>query len=331
MPTSPSFSCSALSSREPAGMPDSASASARRSRCASRAAGRDVGPKSARRSARDRIAARSAWAAGRIARVSTAGFPDVGDPAISSSIVAGFPTRPAGKILFRPRPVHASGPVMAIPEEIPVSRRSCFLLAPWLLLPITAGGAGAQSRPHPALDPAATAAGPRPIPGPAYETGAVGRAVTRATRTPTGGPAPRPPPGPVYETAPFSRAVTRGTRTRPGVPGPRYWVQHPRYAIRAVVDAAHDRLSGEETVVYVNHSPDSLPALAVCLRQNVFAAGVPRRQAVPITGGISLSRVAVNGSTLRAAPDSNPAMPLAAPLRPPPAGEYAVDGTGMTD
>src|ERR1051326_4089874 len=228
MPTSPSFSCSALSSREPAGMPDSASASARRSRCGSRGAGRDVGPKAGRRAAGGRIAAPTAWAAGRIARVSTAGFPDVGDPAISSSIVAGFPTRPAGKILFRPRPVHASGPVMAIPEEIPVSRRSCFLLAPWLLLPITAGGAGAQSRPHPALDPAATAAGPRPI------------------------------PGPVYETAAFSRAVTRGTRTRTGVPGPRYWVQHPRYAIRAVLDAAHDRFSGEETVVYVNHSPDSL-------------------------------------------------------------------------
>ena len=181
-----------------------------------------------------------------------------------------------------------------------MSRLWCFLLAPWLLLPITAVGAGAQSRPQPALDPAATAAGPRPI------------------------------PGPVYETAAFSRAVTRGTRTRTGVPGPRYWVQHPRYAIRAILDAAHDRLSGEETVVYVNHSPDSLPVLAVCLRQNVFAAGVPRRQAVPITGGITLSRVALNGSTLRAAPDSNPAMPLAAPLRPPAAGEYAVDGTVMT-
>jgi len=129
---------------------------------------------------------------------------------------------------------------------------------------------------------------------------------------------PRPIPGPVYESAAFSRAITRGTRTRTGVPGPGYWVQHPRYAITAALDPVHARLAGSETVVYRNRSPDSLRQLVVYLRQNVFAAGSPRRDPVPITGGVTLGRVTVNG---RAVP--------AATTTPPAPGQYAVDGTVM--
>jgi len=152
--------------------------------------------------------------------------------------------------------------------------------------------AAAQTRPNPTVDPPATAAGVRPI------------------------------PGPVYESAPFSRAVARGTRTRTGAPGPRYWVQYPRYTIQATLDPVRNRLTGSETVVYPNHSPDSLRVIAVYLRQNVFAPGVPRRDRVPITGGVTLGRVAVNG---------RPLTPGAAaqPDRPPEPGQFAVDGTVM--
>ncbi len=140
----------------------------------------------------------------------------------------------------------------------------------------------------------------------------------------------RPVPGPVYESAAFSRAVTRGTRTRTGVPGPAYWVQHARYTIQATLDVQRSRLQGSETVSYVNHSPDSLTRVAVYLRQNVFSQGIPRRQSVPITGGVTLGRVAVNGRALVPVGDRNPAMPItAAPRRPPAPGQYAVDGTVM--
>lgn len=158
----------------------------------------------------------------------------------------------------------------------------------------------AQTRPAPSVDPAATAAGARPI------------------------------PGPVYETARFTRAVARGTRTRTGRPGSRYWVQHPRYDIDVSLDPAHDRVTGRETVVYVNHAPDTLRTMYVYLRQNVFAEGVPRRQSVPITGGVTLGRVVLDGKTLSAQPRDNPAMPItAAPETPPQPGQYAVDGTVM--
>ena len=152
--------------------------------------------------------------------------------------------------------------------------------------------AAAQTRPNPTVDPPATAAGVRPI------------------------------PGPVYESAPFSRAVARGTRTRTGAPGPRYWVQYPRYTIQATLDPVRNRLTGSETVVYPNHSPDSLRVIAVYLRQNVFAPGVPRRDRVPITGGVTLGRVAVNGRPLT--PEA-----AAQPDRLPEPGQFAVDGTVM--
>jgi len=133
---------------------------------------------------------------------------------------------------------------------------------------------------------------------------------------------PRPIPGPVYESTPFSRAVARGTRTRTGVPGPKYWVQHPRYTIQATLDPVRNRLTGSETVVYVNHSPDSLRDVAVYLRQNVFAPGVPRRDPVPITGGVTLGHIAVNGHPMTLAASA----PTDRPLGP---GQYAVDGTVM--
>jgi len=128
--------------------------------------------------------------------------------------------------------------------------------------------ARAQTRPAPTVEPIATAAGARPI------------------------------PGPVYESAAFTRAVARATRTRSGVPGPHNWVQHPRYAIRATLDVQRHRLEGRETVVYRNDSPDSLVQVAVHLRQNAFAAGSPRHDPAPITGGVTLGRVVLDGRTL---------------------------------
>ncbi|MGH7668932.1 MAG: hypothetical protein ACRENQ_05505, partial [Gemmatimonadaceae bacterium] len=158
----------------------------------------------------------------------------------------------------------------------------------------------AQTRAAPALDPVATAAAGRPV------------------------------PGPVWESAGFTRAVERGTRTRTGMPGPDYWVQHPRYSIDVALDVVHERISGRETVVYVNHSPDSLGTIPVYLRQNVFAPGTPRRQPVPITGGVHLSAVSVNGRAITPQRGLNPAMPItASPRNPPPPGQYVVDGTVM--
>jgi peptidase M1-like protein len=150
--------------------------------------------------------------------------------------------------------------------------------------------ASAQTRAAPTVDPAATAAGARPI------------------------------PGPVYESAAFTRAVARGARTRTGVPGPANWVQHPRYAIEATLDVPRNRVTGRETVTYRNYSPDTLRQVAVHLRQNVFAAGSPRRDPAPITGGVTLGRVIVDRRAIEPADSGK---------RPRDPGQYAIDGTVM--
>jgi hypothetical protein len=139
----------------------------------------------------------------------------------------------------------------------------------------------------------------------------------------------RPLPGPVYEIPEFTRAIERGTRTRSGRPGAANWVQHARYRIEARLDPSTHRVTGQEHVVYLNHSPDTLRQLAVHLRQNAFAAGNPRRQSAPITGGMRLDRLAVGGRVL-APPDTGvAAVPITDMSRREGAagGDYVVDGT----
>jgi hypothetical protein len=159
----------------------------------------------------------------------------------------------------------------------------------------------AQTQPSPPLEPAITAQGGRPV------------------------------PGPVYEIPEYTRAVTRGTRTRTGSPGAGYWVQHARYSIQARLDVVTDRVSGSERVVYLNNSPDALQRIAVYLRQNAFAAGNPRRQPAPITGGVTLTRVAVNGRVMTATSAGVTAVPITQVGRTPaPSVQgYTVDGTVM--
>ncbi|MFL5495410.1 MAG: M1 family metallopeptidase [Gemmatimonadales bacterium] len=119
----------------------------------------------------------------------------------------------------------------------------------------------------------------------------------------------RPLPGPVYEESGFSRAVVRGTRTRTGLPAPGNWVQHARYEIDASLDASAARLTGRESVVYLNNSPDTLRRVAVYLRQNAFAPGAARRDPLPVTGGVALSRVEADGRSLSAIPETDSTSP----------------------
>ena len=120
--------------------------------------------------------------------------------------------------------------------------------------------------------------------------------------------AQRPRPYPVFESPAFQRAVERGTRTRTGRPGARYWTQRAEYALRAELDPATKRLTGQGTVRYHNRSPDTLAWLAVQLHQNLFAPGAARAEATPVTGGMELRRVTAQGATLAAgaASDSTP-------------------------
>ncbi len=106
----------------------------------------------------------------------------------------------------------------------------------------------------------------------------------------------RPVPYPMEESAWFQRAVTNDTRTRTGVPGAKYWQQWAKYDLAATYDPASGRLTGTGTVRYYNRSSRQLTTVYVHLHDNLFGDSAVRNQTVPITGGVTLSRVAVRGT-----------------------------------
>jgi hypothetical protein len=122
---------------------------------------------------------------------------------------------------------------------------------------------------------------------------------------------------PLPYTNAFRHAVQARTRTMDGRPGPGYWTQAASYRIEAELDPATARLDGRLSVVYTNHSPDTLRLLVFHLHQNVFAPGSERVRPVPVTGGKTVTRLVLDGVPVR------PAVRGAAP----PA--YDIDGTLM--
>ena len=157
----------------------------------------------------------------------------------------------------------------------------------------------------------------------------VARASVPDTQGRSEAPPARPRPYPVFESSAFSRAVASGTRTRTGNPGPKYWQQRASYYIEAKLDPAASRLTGRETVRYVNNSPDTLREVAVYLRQNIYAPGAPRTQPLPVTGGVELSRVAVEGRALTGATRIEGVSTALAGGAPPPPDSigYTLEGT----
>ncbi len=125
----------------------------------------------------------------------------------------------------------------------------------------------------------------------------------------------RPIPHPAVEHPLFANAVERGTRTRTGAPGAAYWQQYAAYELHAELDPMAARLRGRGTIRYENRSPYPLPDIALHLYQNLHAPGAARNRAVPVTGGVSLERVAVAGESL----------PMV--TEPSESASYRVDGT----
>ena len=133
-----------------------------------------------------------------------------------------------------------------------------------------------------ALALAACARQPEPVVGPAPVTGRLERPIPYPVT---------PPPG-------YQRAVTRGSRTATGAPAAGYWQNRADYSIRARVLPEQKRLEGSGVITYTNHSPDTLRALHVDLTLNQHAPGVVRNEPAEITGGVNVTRVALDGQAL---------------------------------
>ncbi len=95
----------------------------------------------------------------------------------------------------------------------------------------------------------------------------------------------------------WQAAVARETRSPSGTPGPRYWVQSAHYALHATIDPAKRVLHGEGLIRYRNRSPDTLRTVAISLAQNLFRAGAPHDETVPVTGGMQIDGFCVTRMT----------------------------------
>jgi hypothetical protein len=112
----------------------------------------------------------------------------------------------------------------------------------------------------------------------------------------------RPPERAVRRDIPITNSIRRayaaGTRDSTGRPGRNYWQLRTDYTISARLDAPASRLTGHETVVLHNNSPDSLGQIVLRLDPNIFLGNTP--QAAPwvpaeVTDGMVITRLTVNG------------------------------------
>lgn len=134
----------------------------------------------------------------------------------------------------------------------------------------------------------------------------------------------------------FLDAVEAGTRTTTGVPGSAYWQQRVDYDVAVTIDPATRTLTGEETIRYANHSPDTLGIVFFHLYQNLFREGAVRTRFVPLTGGMTITSMTVDGVEREVDPTDNRhtieqstvvAVRLPSPLLP---GESATFQVGWT-
>jgi len=93
------------------------------------------------------------------------------------------------------------------------------------------------------------------------------------------------------------RAMEAGTRDFSGRPGPNYWQLQTDFSIDVSLDPATQTLTGEETIVVHNNSPDELTEIVLRLDHNIFRPRVPRGSSVPAenTDGMVVTRIVVDG------------------------------------
>lgn len=103
------------------------------------------------------------------------------------------------------------------------------------------------------------------------------------------------------------QAYEKNTRSYNGAPGPKYWQNKASYDIQVKFDPGNNQVSGSETIVYTNNSPDTLRYLNFKLFANLFQQGATRNMAVSaedLTKGVSIKNLRVNNAVTPAPPQT---------------------------
>ncbi len=100
----------------------------------------------------------------------------------------------------------------------------------------------------------------------------------------------------------LEKAYRNGTRSHDGKPGPNYWQNRASYVIQASLEPKTRLLSGEETVTYVNNSPDTLKTIRFKLQHDRYRKGAQRSGDVTPSDvtdeGVRVENVTYNGAAV---------------------------------
>ncbi|RBL91018.1 M1 family metallopeptidase [Chitinophaga flava] len=94
------------------------------------------------------------------------------------------------------------------------------------------------------------------------------------------------------------QAYDKNTRSESGAPGPKYWQNKASYDIQVKFEPATNQVSGSETIVYTNNSPDTLRMLNFKLFSNLFQHGAVRNMVVTaedLHKGVAITNFKVKG------------------------------------
>ena len=96
-------------------------------------------------------------------------------------------------------------------------------------------------------------------------------------------------------------AYENGTRSYDGKPGDQYWQNTVDYIIEVEVNPETRELTGSETIVFNNNSPDDLSQLIIRLYHDVFRKGNQRGSSVnteDVNEGVEILKLTVDGSEI---------------------------------
>lgn len=105
----------------------------------------------------------------------------------------------------------------------------------------------------------------------------------------------------------FNKLYTQGTRQLSGAPGKNYWQNSGNYDIAIRFDPATRIITGTETIVYTNNSPDELKQIWFKLYPNLYKKGSQRLMTVEpedVTDGMTITQLEMDGQLV--APDKYP-------------------------
>lgn len=97
------------------------------------------------------------------------------------------------------------------------------------------------------------------------------------------------------------KAYEKGTRSFDGKPGENYWQNSSDYKIKVQIDPKTRTLTGSETIVYYNNSPDTLMEIVIRLYQNISKPTSKRDFIIPdnaLTDGVNISSFSINNTKL---------------------------------